>query len=44
MTQWKGEPHGREGQAFVWQALPAEVAPLLPATIPVLEWLAAEKR
>ena len=43
VTQWSGEPHGREGQAFVWQTLPADVAPLLPATIPVLEWLAAEK-
>jgi 8-oxo-dGTP diphosphatase len=42
VTAWRGEPHGREGQAFVWQTLPAEVEPLLPATIPVLEWLAAE--
>jgi len=42
VTHWTGEPHGREGQAFVWQSLPAEVSPLLPATIPVLEWLAAE--
>lgn len=29
---WRGEPHGREGQAFAWQTLNAiEVAPLLPA-------------
>ena len=42
VTEWTGEPHGREGQAFVWQSLPASVEPLLPATIPVLEWLAAE--
>ncbi|SEJ70734.1 NUDIX domain-containing protein [Paraburkholderia diazotrophica] len=42
VTAWHGEPHGREGQAFAWQALPAQVSPLLPATIPVLEWLAAE--
>lgn len=29
---WRGEPHGREGQAFAWQPLNAiEVAPLLPA-------------
>ncbi|MDE1183212.1 NUDIX domain-containing protein [Paraburkholderia sp.] len=40
VTRWNGEPHGREGQAFAWQSLPADVAPLLPATIPVLEWLA----
>ncbi|MCC8403413.1 NUDIX domain-containing protein [Paraburkholderia sp. MMS20-SJTN17] len=44
VMQWSGEPHGREGQAFVWQSLPADVSPLLPATIPVLEWLAAEKK
>jgi len=42
VTAWDGEPHGREGQAFAWQTLPADVSPLLPATIPVLEWLAAE--
>ncbi|ACC71833.1 NUDIX domain-containing protein [Paraburkholderia phymatum] len=42
VTAWGGEPHGREGQAFAWQTLPAQVSPLLPATIPVLEWLAAE--
>ncbi|BEU22703.1 NUDIX domain-containing protein [Paraburkholderia terrae] len=42
VTAWDGEPHGREGQAFAWQTLPAQVSPLLPATIPVLEWLAAE--
>lgn len=42
VTAWHGEPHGREGQAFAWQTLPAQVSPLLPATIPVLEWLAAE--
>ena len=29
---WHGEPHGREGQAFAWQAINAiSVAPLLPA-------------
>jgi 8-oxo-dGTP diphosphatase len=42
VTAWTGEPHGREGQAFVWQRLPADVSPLLPATIPVLKWLAAD--
>nr|WP_116137509.1 NUDIX domain-containing protein [Trinickia diaoshuihuensis] len=42
VTGWTGEPHGREGQAFSWQRLPVEVAPLLPAAIPVLELLAAE--
>ena len=29
---WSGEPHGREGQAFAWQAPNAiNLAPLLPA-------------
>ncbi len=31
-NDWSGEPHGREGQAFAWQAPNAiSVAPLLPA-------------
>ncbi len=31
-ADWSGEPHGREGQAFAWQAPTAiMVAPLLPA-------------
>jgi len=42
VTHWNGTPAGREGQALAWQHLPVEVAPLLPAAIPVLEWLAAE--
>ena len=42
VTAWTGEPHGREGQAFSWQRLPVDVAPLLPAAIPVLELLAAD--
>jgi 8-oxo-dGTP diphosphatase len=42
VTRWRGEPHGREGQAFSWQELPVAVAPLLPAAIPVLELLAAD--
>lgn len=42
VTGWTGTPLGREGQAITWQALPVDVAPLLPAAIPVLEWLAAE--
>ncbi|KAF1030194.1 MAG: 8-oxo-dGTP diphosphatase [Burkholderia plantarii] len=42
VTGWSGEPHSREGQAVVWQHLPVEVAPLLPAALPVLELLARE--
>ncbi|MGI4984264.1 MAG: NUDIX domain-containing protein [Janthinobacterium lividum] len=40
---WRGEPSGREGQAFLWQRAPVDVAPLLPAALPVIEWLAAEQ-
>lgn len=35
---WLGEPQSLEGQAFAWQGS-VEVAPLLPATIPLLEWI-----
>ena len=35
---WQGEPQSLEGQAFAWQGK-VGVAPLLPATIPLLEWL-----
>jgi len=41
VTQWAGEPHGRENQAFGWFDLDhLTAAPLLPATVPVLRWLA----
>ena len=42
VTGWTGEPHSKEGQAFVWQQLPVAVAPLLPAALPVLELLEKE--
>ena len=35
---WRGTPVGLEGQHLAWQGR-VEVAPLLPATIPLLEWL-----
>jgi 8-oxo-dGTP diphosphatase len=35
---WSGEPQSLEGQAFAWQGS-VGVAPLLPATIPLLEAL-----
>jgi len=40
---WRGEFEMREGQAMSWQRLPVEVAPVLPGTLPVLEWFAAEQ-
>lgn len=36
--EWRGEPQSLEGQAFAWQGK-VGVEPLLPATIPLLEWL-----
>ncbi|CAG9180484.1 NUDIX domain-containing protein [Cupriavidus pinatubonensis] len=44
VTAWRGDPIGREGQAFSWQTVPVTVEPLLPATIPVVEWLGEESR
>jgi 8-oxo-dGTP diphosphatase len=39
---WHGALQMREQQAAHWQTLPVQVSPILPGTIPVLEWLAAE--
>ncbi|HEX9172624.1 MAG TPA: NUDIX domain-containing protein [Telluria sp.] len=42
---WRGEPQSLEGQAFAWQGTAGvEVAPLLPATIPLLGWLDQVRR
>jgi 8-oxo-dGTP diphosphatase len=40
---WQGEVEMREHQAMAWQRLPVEVVPVLPGTVPVLEWLAEER-
>ena len=40
---WQGEFEMREGQQMAWQALPVEVVPVLPGTVPVLQWFAAER-
>jgi 8-oxo-dGTP diphosphatase len=40
---WSGELQMREGQSFAWQTLPVDVKPLLPGTLPVLRWFAAER-
>ncbi len=36
--EWQGEPQSLEQQAFAWQGV-VGVEPLLPATIPLIEWL-----
>ena len=40
---WRGAIAMREGQAMAWQSLPVNVAPVLPGTLPVLGWFAAER-
>jgi 8-oxo-dGTP diphosphatase len=41
--EWSGEFEMRERQSMAWQTLPVEVAPVLPGTVPVLQWFAAER-
>ena len=41
--EWTGVFEMRERQQMAWQQLPVEVAPVLPGTLPVLRWFAAER-
>jgi 8-oxo-dGTP diphosphatase len=41
--EWQGAFEMREGQSMAWQSLPVSVAPVLPGTVPVLAWFAAER-
>lgn len=43
VMQWSGEFEMREGQQMAWQQLPLEVAPVLPGSYPVLQWLSEER-
>lgn len=43
VLRWQGELQMREGQSFAWQQLPVQVLPVLPGTVPVLQWLAQER-
>ncbi len=40
---WTGDLQMREAQSFSWQRLPVQVVPVLPGTVPVLQWLADER-
>ena len=44
VLSWTGELQMREAQSFSWQRLPVDVVPVLPGTIPVLQWLAIERQ
>jgi 8-oxo-dGTP diphosphatase len=41
--EWQGTFEMRERQAMAWQTLPVQVSPVLPGTLPVLRWFAAER-
>jgi len=40
---WHGKFEMREAQQMAWQTLPVTVSPLLPGTLPVLQWFAEER-
>jgi 8-oxo-dGTP diphosphatase len=41
---WQGELHMHEGQSYAWQTLPVQVQPVLPGTLPVLQWFEEERQ
>ena len=43
VRSWLGELQMREAQLYAWQQLPVSVKPVLPGTLPVLEWFADER-
>ena len=43
VRQWQGDFEMREGQRMAWQSLPVQAHPVLPGTVPVLQWLAQER-
>ena len=43
VTQWTGELQMLESQSSAWQQLPVTVKPVLPGTVPVLQWFAQER-
>jgi len=42
VTAWEGNLLMCEAQSAQWETLPVKVHPVLPGTVPVLEWLAQE--
>jgi len=41
---WTGELQMREAQTYSWEQLPVQVQPVLPGTVPVLDWFAQERQ
>jgi len=41
--EWQGELHMHEGQSCAWETLPVQMKPVLPGTVPVLQWFAQER-
>lgn len=41
--EWQGVLQMRESQNFSWEQLPVKVQPVLPGTVPVLQWFAEER-
>jgi len=44
VLEWTGELQMCEAQAFSWEHLPVQVQPVLPGTVPVLQWFANERK
>ena len=42
--EWEGTMHMHEGQSCSWEQLPVQVKPVLPGTVPVLQWYAQERQ
>ena len=40
--EWSGDLEMREAQSHSWERLPVQMCPVLPGTVPVLQWLAQE--
>lgn len=43
VSTWSGELQMREAQTHSWEQLPVQVQPVLPGTVPVLDWFATER-
>jgi 8-oxo-dGTP diphosphatase len=43
VDSWSGDLQMLEEQDYAWQQLPVQVGPVLPGTIPVLQWFAQER-